>query len=182
VSEPTVVVGKVTKAHGLQGEVAVLVFSDNPDRFEPGSVMFFEDGREVRVRASRPNGGRMLVTFDGVANRNAAELLRGLTLVVPRSSLPELPPGEFWPHQLEGCVVVTESGRRVGAITDVVANPAQDLWVTVDEAGTEIMVPAIREVVVDVDVAAGRVLVRDIPGLTVPGDPLPDVTPGTPSG
>ncbi len=137
-SEPTVVVGKVTKAHGLHGEVVVLVFSDNPERFDPGSVMFFEDGREVRVRASRPNGGRMLVAFEGVGDRNAAELLRGLTLVVPRSSLPELPPGEFWPHQLEGCVVVTESGRTLGAITDVVANPAQDLWVTVDEAGTEI--------------------------------------------
>jgi 16S rRNA processing protein RimM len=68
-------------------------------------------------------------------------------------------------------VVVTESGRTLGAITDVVANPAQDLWVAVDESGTEIMVPAIREVVVDVDVEAGRVLVRDIPGLTAPDDP-----------
>ena len=76
---------------------------------------------------------------------------------------------------------MTESGRTLGAITDVVANPAQDLWVTVDDAGTEIMVPAISEVVVDVDVAAGRVLVRDIPGLTAPDDPPShhDVTPGT---
>ena len=172
-SEPTVVVGKVTKAHGLHGEVMVLVFSDNPDRFEPGSSMLFEDGREVRVRTARPNGGRLLVAFEGVGDRNAAEALRGLTLVVPRSSLPELPEGEFWPHQLEGCVVVTESGRTLGAITDVVANPAQDLWVAVDESGTEIMVPAIREVVVDVDVEAGRVLVRDIPGLTAPDDPHP---------
>ena len=170
-TEPTVIVGKVTKAHGLHGEVVVLVFSDNPERFDPGSVMFFEDGREMHVRASRPNGGRMLVAFEGVEDRNAAEVLRGLTLVVPRSSLPDLPPGEYWPHQLEGCVVVTESGRTLGAITDVVANPAQDLWVTVDDAGTEIMVPAISEVVVDVDVAAGRVLVRDIPGLTAPDDP-----------
>lgn len=171
-SEPTVVVGKVTKAHGLRGEVVVLVFSDNPDRFEPGSSMFLENGREVRVRASRPNGGRMLVAFEGVDDRNAAEALRGLTLVVPRSFLPELPEGEYWPHQLEGCVVVTESGRKLGAISDVVANRANDLWVVVDEAGAEIMVPAIREVIVDVDIEAGRVLVRDIPGLTAPDDPL----------
>lgn len=170
-SEPTVVVGKVTKAHGLQGEVVVLVFSDNPERFEPGSSMFLEDGREVHVRASRPNGGRLLVAFEGVGDRTAAEALRGLTLVVPRSFLPELPEGEFWPHQLEGCVVVTESGRTLGAITDVVANRANDLWVAVDESGAETMVPAIREVIVDVDVEAGRVLVRDIPGLTAPDDP-----------
>lgn len=171
-SEPTVVVGKVTKAHGLRGEVVVLVFSDNPERFEPGSSMFLEDGREFRVRASRPNGGRLLVAFEGVGDRSAAEALRGLSLVVPRSFLPELPEGEFWPHQLEGCVVVTESGRTIGAITDVVANRANDLWVTVDDSGTETMVPAIREVIVDVDVNAGRVLVRDIPGLTAPDDPL----------
>src|SRR6185312_3093122 len=88
VPEPTVVVGKVTKAHGLRGEVVVLVFSDNPERFEPGSAMFSEDGREFRVRASRPNGGRLLVAFEGVGDRNAAEALRGRTLVVPRSSLP----------------------------------------------------------------------------------------------
>jgi 16S rRNA processing protein RimM len=171
VAEPTVVVGKVTKAHGLHGEVLVLVFSDNPDRFAPGSSLFIEDGREVRIRASRANGGRLLVAFEGVVDRNAAEALRGVTLVVPRSSLPELPEGEYWPHQLEGCEVVTESGRILGAIVDVIANPANDLWVAVDAAGAETLVPAIGEVVIEVDVSAGRVLVRDIAGLTAPDDP-----------
>ena len=169
-AEPTVVVGKVTKAHGLHGEVVVLVFSDNPDRFSPGSSVFLENGREMRIRACRPNGGRLLVSFEDVADRNAAEALRGITLIVPRSSLPDLPAGEYWPHQLEGCEVVTESGRPIGAIVDVIANPANDLWVAVDATGTETLVPAIREVVVEVDVAAGRVLVRDIPGLTAPDD------------
>jgi 16S rRNA processing protein RimM len=172
VSEPSVIVGKITKAHGLHGEVMVLVFSDNPDRFESGSSLFFEDGREVRVRASRPNGGRLLVAFEGVGDRNAAEALRGLTLVVPRSFLPDLPEGELWPHELEGCAVVTESGRALGVIADVVANSANDLWVAVDDTGAETMVPAIHEVIVEVDVKAGRVLVRDIPGLTAPDDPI----------
>ena len=150
-AEPTVVVGKVTKAHGLHGEVVVLVFSDNPDRFSVGSSVFFENGRELRVHAARPNGGRLLVSFEGVADRNAADALRGITLVVPRSSLPDLPEGEYWPHQLEGCEVVTESGRTLGAIVDVIANPANDLWVAMDATGAETLVPAIREVVVDVD-------------------------------
>ena len=65
---------------------------------------------------------------------------------------------------------MTESGRTLGAISDVVANRANDLWVAVDETGAETMVPAIREVIVDVDIEAGRVLVRDIPGLTAPDD------------
>ncbi len=169
-SEPTVVVGKVTKAHGLRGEVVVLVISDNPDRFDPGSSVFLEDGKELRIGASRPNGGRLLVSFEGVTDRNAADLLRGSWLVVPLSMLPELPEGDYWPHQLVGCQVVTESGRSLGAIHDVLANPANDLWAAVDDAGTETLIPAIREVVVDVDVAAKRVSVRDLPGLTMPED------------
>jgi 16S rRNA processing protein RimM len=171
VSQPTVVVGKVTKAHGLHGEVVVLVLSDNPERFVPGAAVFLESGRELLVRTSRPSGARLLVAFDGIDDRTAAETLRGATLVVPRSMLPELPDGEYWPHQLEGCIVVTESGRGLGAIADVVSNPANDLWVAVDDTGTETLVPAIREVVVDVDIDARRVLVRDIPGLTAPDDP-----------
>lgn len=169
-SEPTVVVGKITKAHGLQGEVVVLVISDNPDRFDPGTSVFLEDGRELRIGSSRPNGGRLLVTFEGVTDRNAADLLRGSQLVVPLSMLPELPEGDYWPHQLEGCEVITESGRPLGAIVDVLSSPANDLWVAVDGSGTETLIPAIREVVAEVDVARKRVLVRDLPGLTVPDD------------
>jgi 16S rRNA processing protein RimM len=90
--------------------------------------------------------------------------------VVPVSWLPELAEGEFWPHELEGAEVVTESGRSLGAIADVVANPANDLWVALDAAGAETMIPAIREVVVEVDVVAKRVVVRDVPGLTAPDD------------
>lgn len=173
-SEPAVVVGKITRAHGLRGEVLVLVLSDNPERFAVGSAVFREDGRELRVRSSRANGGRLLVAFEGVEDRIAAEALRGTTLVVPRSMLPSLPDGEFWPHQLEGCAVLTESGRSLGTIADVVSTPANDLWVARDEAGAETLIPAIKEVVVDVDVASHRIVVRDIAGLTSPD---PDPTP-----
>ena len=166
--EPTVVVGKVTRAHGLKGEVLVLVISDNPDRFAPDASVFLEDGRELRIRASRANGGRLLVLFEGVADRNAADLLRGSTLVVPQSLLPDLPEGEYWPHQLIGLEVVTESGRSLGAIADVIGSPANDLWAAVDGDGEETLIPAIREVVISVDVALRRIEVREIPGLTAP--------------
>jgi 16S rRNA processing protein RimM len=166
VTEPTVAVGKITKAHGLRGEVVVLVFSDNPERFVAGSSVFLEDGRELMIRDARPNGGRLLLSFEGVVERVAAEQLRGSMLVVPQSALPPLPDGEFWPHQLIGCEVVTEGGRSLGKLTDVIANPANDLWSAVDDAGTETLIPAISEFVVEVDIDARRVSVRDIPGLT----------------
>jgi len=166
--EPTVVVGKVTKAHGLQGEVTVLVLSDNPNRFDQGSAVYTEEGRELVVDSSRRNGARLLVTFLGVADRTAADALRGASLFVPVSMLPELEAGEFWPHQLEGCEVVTESGRSLGRITDVIPNPANDIWVVVDDEGTESLLPAIHQVITEVDVGAARVLVKDIAGLTAP--------------
>ncbi len=167
-SEPAVAVGKITKAHGLRGEVVVLVFSDNPDRFVSGASVFLEDGRELAIQVVRPNGGRLLVSFEGIEERTAAERLRGLTLVVPRSMLPALPEGEYWPHQLIGCEVITESGRSLGAIQDVIANPANDLWAAIDEQGVETLIPAIREFVLGVDIEGRRVLVRDLVGLTVP--------------
>lgn len=166
--EPTVVVGVITKAHGLHGEVAVQNRSDNPERWGSGAVVFGEDGRSFTIEASRAHGSRLLVRFAGIADRTAAETLRGLTLVVPEAWLPELPDGTWWPHELEGCRVVTETGRVIGSITDVVAHRANDLWVAVTDDGAETLLPAIRDVVVEVDVRGKRVLVRDVPGLTAP--------------
>jgi len=169
--EPTVVVGKVTKPHGVRGEVAVEVRSDNPDRFAPGAVVFTGDGRALTIERAHAHGRRTLVRFAGVGDRTAAEALAGSLLEVPESWLPALGDAEYWPFQLEGCAVVTESGRSLGAVTEVIPNPANDLWVAVDEAGTETLVPAIRDVIVEVDLGTRRILVRDVPGLTAPEEP-----------
>ena len=168
--EPTIVVGLVTRAHGLRGEVAVQNRSDNPDRWVPGAVVFTEQGRSLTVRAARMQGVKLTVTFDEVADRTTAEALRGAVLVVPVSWLPDLGEDEWWPHDLEGCRVVTESGRDLGEVREVIANPANDLWVAVDAAGAETLVPALKDVLIDVDVAAKRIVVRDVPGLTVPDE------------
>ncbi len=165
---PTIVVGLITKARGLKGEVAVRNRSDNPDRWIPGAAVFTRDGRELTVSRVRPHGDRLLVTFDQVGDRGAAEALRGAELVIPLAWLPVLGPDEWWPHDLEGCAVETEEGRRLGVVREVIFNPANDLWVTVDETGVEVLIPASRDLLVGVDVAAKRIVVRDVPGLTTP--------------
>jgi 16S rRNA processing protein RimM len=170
VGEPTVVVGSVTKAHGLRGEVAVRSRSDNPDRFAVGSTMLLPDGRRLTVASVHEHGQVLLVRFDEIPDRAAAEALRGSELQVPLSWLPELAEGEYWPHQLEGCQVVTEAGLELGTLTEVIANPANDLWLARDESGTETLVPAVGAIVVLVDLDGRRVVVRDIPGLTAPDD------------
>jgi 16S rRNA processing protein RimM len=161
VDEPTVVVGVVTGVHGLQGEVSIQNRSDNPDRWNPGNEVLREDGAALTIESSRRHGRRLLVRFEGIADRNAAERLRGAVLVVPESWLPPLAEGEWWAHQLEGCEVRTVAGRVLGVVREVVPNPANDLWVTVDAEGRETLVPALADLLV----------VEDVPGLTVPEEP-----------
>ena len=169
--EPTVVVGVVTGVHGLGGEVSVQNRSDNPDRWAPGSTVLREDGAALTIGSSRRHGRRMLVRFDGITDRTAAERLRGAVLVIPESWLPELPEGEWWAHQVEGCEVRTASGRVLGVIREVVPNPANDLWVAVDADGRETLVPVLADLLIDVDVEARTIVVDDVPGLTAPEEP-----------
>jgi 16S rRNA processing protein RimM len=133
--------------------------------------VFREDGAPLTISESRRHGRRLLVSFAGVSDRSSAEALRGTVLVVPESWLPDLSEGEWWAHQLEGCVVRTASGRILGVIREVIPNPANDLWVAVDDAGRETLVPALADLLIDVDVAARTILVDDVPGLTAPEAP-----------
>jgi 16S rRNA processing protein RimM len=164
-SQPAVAVGRITRAHGVAGEVSVLVLSEVPGRFAAGAVVYLEDGRALTIEGARPHRGRLLVKLRGIPDRDSAEDLVGSLLVVPESMSPQLPEGSWWDHQIVGCEVVTESGRSLGAVREVIHTPANDVWSAV-AGDAETLVPALRDVVVSVDVAARRIVVRDIPGLT----------------
>ena len=168
--EPTVTVGRIAKPHGVRGELSIQNRSDNPDRWKPGSVVFDPTGRAFTVRTVRPHGERLLVTFDEIEDRSAAESVAGVELVVPESWLPALPEGRWWSHQVEGLAVVTESGRELGVVEEVLPYPAQDLWRVVAADGSETLLPAVDDLVVSVDIDGGRAVVRDVSGLTVPDD------------
>jgi 16S rRNA processing protein RimM len=179
-------VGRITRAHGVEGEVAVLPLSQVEERFEPGSRLSLEGSdRTLMVAAARPHRNRLLVSFEGVEDRNEAETLAGRYLFVPVESAPPLPEGEYWPHQIAGCEVLTESGRVLGRVREVLLGQANDVWVTrPDDAGEpgagtgtgpkEWLVPALRDVVVSVDPAARRIVVREVPGLTAPEGGAPE--------
>ena len=157
-------VGRVSRAHGITGEVSVHKLSEVEERFAPGSKLRLEDGRTLTVEKSRPHQQAILVKFEEVADRNDAETLRGEVLLVSSDEVPGAPDDAFWIHEVVGLEVVTETGRSLGKIKEVQSNPANDLWVTDD--GT--MIPAVHDVVAEVDMASGKVTVRDLPGLTTP--------------
>ena len=161
-------VGRITRAHGIRGEVAVLPLTQVGSRFERGSRLLVgeSDKRPMVVSSSRPHRDRMLVFFEGVGDRDAAEALQGTYLFVPASDAPPLPEGEFWPHELIGCEVVTDGGRTLGRLQEVIHTRANDVWTVRGDDGGEVLVPALRTVVGDVDLVARRIVVREVPGLT----------------
>lgn len=167
--EPAVAVGKITRAHGVRGEVAVLVLSEVQERFDPGVELLAEGHGTLSIEATRRDRGRLLVKFRGVEDRDAAQRLQGVYLMVPRDASPDLPEGSFWPYELEGCEVRTEAGRSLGTIVDVIHTQANDVWATrrPGDPDAEVLIPALKDVVVSVDVKARSVVVRDVPGLTV---------------
>jgi 16S rRNA processing protein RimM len=165
--QPTVAVGRVGRPHGINGEVGVLVLSEVPSRFDVGEVVWLEDGRTLTVERSKSHRAGLLVKFREVADRTQAEALRSALLVVPESMSPELPEGSWWDHRILGCVVETDTGRYLGTVDDVIHTAANDVWSVLDEDGTETLIPVLKDVLVSVDIDAERIVVKEIPGLTV---------------
>ncbi|HEY2172560.1 MAG TPA: ribosome maturation factor RimM [Mycobacteriales bacterium] len=163
------VVGRVGRAHGVTGEVAVTVRTDDPDtRFAPGSVLVTEPEARgpLRVDGIRWHSGRLLVTFADVADRTAAEALRGTELVVDTDDLPALEdPEEFYDHQLVGLTAVRTDGRELGQVSDVIHGPAGVLLAVRGDSGAESLIPFVRAIVPAVDLAAARLTVDPPEGL-----------------
>lgn len=153
-------VGRIVKAHGIKGEVALEVFSDVPGRFAPGARLHAGE-RDLTVATSREHQGRMLVRFEGVADRTTAEDLRNLELSVDASASPELEEGSYYTHQLIGCAVRDRAGNALGEIARIEEGKANDVWVVSDGA-REVLVPAVRAIVAEIDIA-GRTVTLDPP-------------------
>jgi 16S rRNA processing protein RimM len=117
-------VGRVTRPHGLRGDVVVTLVTDRLERLAPGSVLD-ADGRSLHVMESRAHQRNHIVTFEEITDRDAAEALQGVTL----RAAPIDDPDELWVHELIGARVVTVDGADVGAVESVEANPASDMLV-----------------------------------------------------
>ncbi|MCY4527531.1 MAG: ribosome maturation factor RimM [Chloroflexi bacterium] len=148
-----VVVGEIIGAWGLRGDVKVQTHSDYPDRFIPGSSVYLGNERCVIVRVHKHKVG-FVVGFDGVSDRTAAELLRGKTLTVPSSELPGLDDGTFFYFDIIDMAVHTSNGDELGRIEEIISAGGNDVYV-VRGTGKEILIPAARDYVVEVDVKRG---------------------------
>jgi len=152
-------VGQVTGAYGLEGAVKVMPLTDFEDRFDPG-VLLVLDGSERKVEWSREGHPGLVVKLHGIENRTIAELLRGRYLEVPDGDMRPLEDGRFYYRQVVGLAVVTESGKQVGIIEEVLERPANDVWVS-REGTIEHLIPATKDSVLNVDLDGRRVVVAD---------------------
>jgi 16S rRNA processing protein RimM len=160
-----VLVGRVGRAHGVRGDVTIDVRTDEPDRRFAAGTQFETPRGPLTVRSSRWHGRRLLVTFDGVSDRSAAEAVRGVDLwvVVPADERPS-DPEEFYDHQLLGLRAETTAGDLIGEVSEVLHLPAQDVLV-VPYQGRDVLLPFVADLVPVVDVEARRLVVADTPGL-----------------
>lgn len=175
-----VVVGRIGKPHGIRGEVTLDVRTDEPERrFAPGTVLRAEapagaDRRPAALTVARARWHQttLLVTFEELPDRNAAEAARGTVLhaTLAHDEVPE-DPEEFYDHQLVGLAVVDLDGTRLGTVKGLVHGSAQDLLTVRTDDGRDALVPFVSALVPEVDLAGGRLVVADRPGLV---SPFPD--------
>ena len=167
---PLVAVGEVLRPHGLTGEVKVRALTDRPDeRFRAlKACILWEPGIDRReachIASCRFDGELLLVKVAGIDSPEAARRLAGRLLAVDRADVLLPPEGRFYPWQMEGARVETRDGREVGRFVGVEDGGAQDLWVIADR-GRERLIPAVAEIVIEVNVAERRIVIDPPEGL-----------------
>jgi 16S rRNA processing protein RimM len=168
-----VAVGRVTTFQGKRGEVRVLPLTDFPEQFSPGSRLRATKkgaAKVLEVESVRHDKRFIVLKFAGIQCIDDAELLRGALLEVPKSELVPLPEGHYYIFEIEGLRVVTTEGRYLGKVVRVISGNANDVYEVAREQSKSgrqetILIPAVREIVKDIDLEFGTVTVNLIPGL-----------------
>lgn len=161
--EGYVAVGRVLRPWGLRGHVKVESLTDFPERFARGARLWLA-GTERTVEHARSQSGYLYVKLSGIDGVTAAEPARGLLLEVAEATLPALAPDEYYHHQLVGLRAATVDGAELGVVAEVLPTGGNAVLVTRGAQG-ELLLPFIEDVVKEVDLARGVIVVDPIEGL-----------------
>ena len=155
-----VAVGLIVAPWGVRGDVKVEPLTDFPDRFRPGAPLWLQ-GQRVSVQRSRSSRGYVYLALEGVSTRQDAEALRQRLLEVPEAELKPLRQGQYYHFQLVGLEVFTTNGRGLGRVEEILSTGANDVFIVRGPAG-EILLPAIDDVVREVDLEGRRMVVEPL--------------------
>jgi len=165
------VIGEIIGVHGLQGELKVELHTDDPNRFRLLNQVFLSQGEEEPVARAllgfRLHKGRALLRLEGYADRTTAEALRGWLVQVPLTESIPLLEGEYFEHQIVDLDVWTRDGEYLGVVDSIIYTGANEVYVVHGPVPNhpEILIPALRSVILDIDLEAGRLTVELPPGL-----------------
>jgi 16S rRNA processing protein RimM len=172
-----VVLGRVVGAHGIRGQIRVRWLGDGPENLLDARTVELAGARGSEDPApaafeveggTRGRAGEVRMALRGVRSREAAEALRGRLVSVDAAALPAAAPGEAYWFQLVGCRVALASGETVGRVREIWNTPAHDTLVVEGADGRDRLIPAAPGILREVDVAAQRIVIEDLPGLTDP--------------
>jgi 16S rRNA processing protein RimM len=162
-----ITVGKVKSPHGVYGETRIVCLTDYPSRFRPGLEVLLSPPLEYSDRLTiervRWHRRSLLIKFKGISSRSEAEQLKGRRLVVPREEAVKLPADTFWIYEIIGLEVCTSDGQVLGRVTEVLRTGSNDVYVVKDKR--EYLIPATKEVIKQVDLENGRLIIEPMPGL-----------------
>jgi 16S rRNA processing protein RimM len=160
------VIGRVTRPHGVRGELRVAVYTELPERFTWLERVFvgLDDPQPYEVTGVRFHQNLVLLQLKGIDNRDAADGLRGAWLQIPEEEGIPLEEGEVYLHDIMGLTMVTTAGRVLGEIVEIIETAANDVYVVRGAQG-EILVPDIPDVVIAIQPEEGTVVIEPLPGL-----------------
>ncbi|MDZ7374749.1 MAG: ribosome maturation factor RimM [candidate division KSB1 bacterium] len=162
-------IGVVSRPHGTRGELRVLGVDDGVARFRGVQRVVLEAEGPRRaafaVERFRASGRHIWLKLQGIESRDEAEAWRSSEVLIPIEDVPPLEDDAYYAFQLVGLAVYTAGGRYLGKVTEILELPANDVWV-VHEGDKETLIPAVAEVVVEVNLRDGIIRVRDMEGLT----------------
>jgi 16S rRNA processing protein RimM len=169
-----IAIGVALTSFGLNGDIKVEPLTDFAARFEPGQAIWL-GGRKRQVQRSRWQGRMVYVKLSGIASADAVAKLRGQYLEVPEAERIQLDPEQYYRSDIIGLAVATADGRDLGRVIEFLPTGANDVLVVRGDAG-EVLVPMIEDVVKQIDLAAGRLIIEPLEGLLPEPRPSPRPT------
>ena len=160
------VVGYLRRAHGVRGEMLMEVYTGFPERLKPKTKVFIgEDYEPMTIAAVRTHPAGLLLKLNGLDTPEEAAPYRNQPVYVTAADRPPLPKGQFYVHQLMGFEVVDEEENIIGRLSEIMQTGANDVYVVKRPDASEVLLPVIPSVVLDIDADRRQIHVRLIPGL-----------------
>jgi 16S rRNA processing protein RimM len=159
-------VGRLLRPHGLTGDMVMDIYTDFPERLQPGRKVYLgDDHQPVQIRSRRGSNSGLLIGFDHLNSPEEAGTLRNQIVYVKADEVPPLADGEYYHHQILGLKVLTDEGLELGVVSSILDTGSTDVYVVLTGDGKEILLPNIDPVVKEIDLKKGEMHVHLLEGL-----------------